>query len=145
MKVVESYHPFRDPHLLMVLGIIPVDSAGRVGNVWEAAHNLTISAANYCSEHRIHPAMVCAGSALVNHPTITRKKNAERDGADRNHKTGGGSSMMLKGHCRSALRDAGFCSSGHQLTAVALIRGDGREPYVTPVKIPGRSVEDIEG
>ena len=35
-------------------------------------------------------------------------------------------------------------SSGHQLTAVALIRGDGREPYVTPVKIPGRSVEDIE-
>ena len=36
-------------------------------------------------------------------------------------------------------------SSGRHLAAVALIRGDGREPYVTPVKIPGRSIEDIEG
>ena len=59
MKARVSYHPFRDPHFLMVLGIIPVDSDGRLGNVWEAAHDLTTSAAN-CREHRIHPAMVCA-------------------------------------------------------------------------------------
>ena len=48
MKARVSYHPFRDPHFLMVLGIIPVDSDGRLGNVWEAAHDLTTSAANYC-------------------------------------------------------------------------------------------------
>ena len=60
MASFKSYHPFRDPHLLIVLGIIPVDSAGRLDNVWGAVHDLTTSAANYCSEHRIHPAMVCA-------------------------------------------------------------------------------------
>ena len=40
MKARESYHPFRDPHLLMVLGIIPVDSDGRLENVWGAVHDL---------------------------------------------------------------------------------------------------------
>ena len=60
MAALNNYHPFRDPHLLIVLGIIPVDSAGRLDNVWGAVHDLTTSAANYCSEHRIHPAMVCA-------------------------------------------------------------------------------------
>ena len=60
MAAFKNFHPFRDPHLLILLKIIPVDSAGRFENVWGAVHDLTTSAANYCSEHRIHPAMVCA-------------------------------------------------------------------------------------
>ena len=84
MKVV-SYR--LDPHLLMVLGIIPVDSAGRVG-IWEAAHNPTISAANYCSEHRIHPAMVCAWFGVREPSNITQKQRRECNGSNRNHQTG---------------------------------------------------------
>ena len=72
----------------MVLGIIPVDSAGRVGNVWEAAHNLTISAANYCSEHRIHPAMVCAWFGAREPSNDYSEAAAECNGSNRNHQTG---------------------------------------------------------
>ena len=60
MASLKNFHPCRDHHFLTVLEIIPVDSAGRLDDVWGAVHKLTTSAANYCSEHRIHPAMVCA-------------------------------------------------------------------------------------
>lgn len=60
MQFPIKYRPACDPHFLNALDILPIGPDASPGELWQAAHFKAQTAANYCSEKRIHPAMVCA-------------------------------------------------------------------------------------
>ena len=55
-----TFHPLRDRDFLIASNLVPVGPDSNSGDLWRLSHMLTTSAANYCSEKRIHPAYVCA-------------------------------------------------------------------------------------
>ncbi len=60
MGYPQTYNPVLNRDFLLATGLMPFGADSEPGEVWQTAHLLTTTVASYCSEHRIHPAWVCA-------------------------------------------------------------------------------------
>ena len=62
MEFTFRYNPLRDRDFLIASNLIALAPGQGAGDIWREAHLLSTALATYCSEKRIHPAMVCAWS-----------------------------------------------------------------------------------